>query len=155
MENINYIFLMISVFSIIISIISFYYTIKTKRRYEKIALKLGNGQNITDILSKYISEVKELNKKDDLIINYCNKLSEEEKKSIKKIGIVKYNLYNTTKNDLSFALALLNNKNDGIVINSLYGIDNSNVYCKIIKDGKSKNKLSIEENEAIKIAMEK
>ena len=141
MENINYIFLMISVFSIIISIISFYYTIKTKRRYEKIALKLGNGQNITDILSKYISEVKELNKKDDLIINYCNKLSEEEKKSIKKIGIVKYNLYNTTKNDLSFALALLNNKNDGIVINSLYGIDNSNVYCKIIKDGKSKNKI--------------
>lgn len=155
MENINYIFLVISVFSIIIAIISLYYTIKTKKIYEKIALKLGNGQNIADILSKYISEVNELSKKDDMIIEYCNKLNEEEEKSIKKIGIVKYNLYNTTKNDLSFSLALLNNKNDGIVINSLYGIDNSNVYCKIIKEGKSKNKLSSEEIEAIKIAMEK
>ena len=70
------------------------------------------------------------------------------------IGIVKYNLYNTTRNDLSFAIALLDRDNTGVVINSVYGIDNSNVYCKRIVKGTSKDKLSIEECEAIKNAIE-
>lgn len=155
MEKINYISLIISFFSTIIAIISCYYTIKTKRRYEKIAMKLGNGEDISNILKKYIAQVNELNEKDNQIIDYCNKINLEENKSIKKIGLVKYNLYNTTKNNLSFALALLNKQNSGIIINSIYGIDNSNVYCKEIIEGESKVKLSLEEKEALKIAMSK
>ena len=60
MENINYISLVISVFSIMIAIISIYYTIKTKKRYEKIAMRLGKGEDITNILKNYISQVNEL-----------------------------------------------------------------------------------------------
>ena len=55
---------------------------------------------------------------------------------------------------LSFAIALLDRDNTGVVINSVYGIDNSNVYCKRIVKGTSKDKLSIEECEAIKNAIE-
>ena len=61
-------------------------------------------------------------------------------------------MYNTTKNDLSFALALLDNENNGVIINSIYGIDYSNVYCKLIIKGKCKDRLSKEENEALDIA---
>ena len=155
MENINYISLVISIFSIMIAIISIYYTIKTKKRYEKIAMRLGKGEDITNILKNYISQVNELNEKDNQIIDYCNKINLEESKSIKKIGLVKYDLYNTTKNKLSFALALLNRQNSGIIINSIYGVDNSNVYCKEVIEGKTKDKLSLEEKEALKIAMSK
>lgn len=155
MEIFNIITLSISVVSLIIAIISIYYTIKTKKRYEKLAIKLGKGENISDILKKYILQVNELNKKDDEIINYCNNLNNELNKSIKKVGLVKYNLYSTNKNNLSFALALLDNENNGVVINSVYGIDNSNVYCKPIIKGESKNKMSEEENEALKIAINK
>ena len=155
METFNIITLSISAVSIIIALFSIYYTFKTKRRYEKLAVRLGNGENISDILKKYILQVNELNKKDDEIINYCNKLNSELIKCIKKVGLIKYNLYNTNKNNLSFALALLDNENNGIIINSVYGIDNSNVYCKQIIKGESKNKLSEEENEALKIAINK
>ena len=155
MENINYISLVISIFSIMIAIISIYYTIKTKKRYEKIAMRLGKGEDITNILKNYISQVNELNEKDNQIIDYCNKINLEESKSIKKIGLVKYDLYNTTKNKLSFALVLLNRQNSGIIINSIYGVDNSNVYCKEVIEGKTKDKLSLEEKEALKIAMSK
>ena len=145
----------ISVISLIIALISIYYTIKTKKRYENLANKLGKGENITDILKNYINKVNDLDKKDDQIIEYCNKINEELNKNIKKIGLIKYNLYNTTKNDLSFALALLDKENNGVIINSIYGIDYSNVYCKLIINGKSKDKLSSEENEALNIAKNK
>ena len=151
MDNFN-IMMIISICSLVIALISIYFSLKTKKRYEKLAIKLGNGQNIVDILKDYINKVNDLDKKDDQIIEYCNKINEEINKNIKKIGLVKYNLYNTTKNDLSFALALLDNENNGVIINSIYGIDYSNVYCKLIIKGKCKDRLSKEENEALDIA---
>ncbi len=151
MDNFN-IMMIISICSLIIALISIYFSLKNKKRYEKLAIKLGNGQNIVDILKDYINKVNDLDKKDDQIIEYCNKINEEINKNIKKIGLIKYNLYNTTKNDLSFALALLDNENNGVIINSIYGIDYSNVYCKLIIKGKCKDRLSKEENEALDIA---
>ena len=46
------------------------------------------------------------------IVEYCNSLNNELRKSITKIGLVKYDTYSNTKNKLSFALALLNRNND-------------------------------------------
>ena len=155
MDNFNIFMAIISVISLIISLISIYFTLKMKKRYENLAKKLGQGQNITDILKDYIDKVNDLDKKDDQIIEYCNKISEELNKNIKKVGLIKYNLYNTTKNNLSFALALLDRENNGILINSIYGVDYSNVYCKLITKGKSKERLSSEENEALNIAINK
>ena len=155
MDNFNILMIAISASSLIIALISIYFSLKTKKRYEKIAMKLGNGQNIADILKDYINKVNDLDKKDDQIIEYCNKINEEINKNIKKIGLIKYNLYNTTKNDLSFALALLDRENNGVIINSIYGVDYSNVYCKLIINGKCKERLSTEENEALNKAINK
>ena len=155
MEGINILIFIFSIVSLIIALISIYFSIKTKNKYEKLAIKLGNGENISDVLKDYITKVNDLDKKDDQIIDYCNKINEEINKSIKKVGLVKYNLYNTTKHNLSFALALLDNRNNGIIINSIYGVDYSNVYSKLIIDGKAKEKLSEEEKEALNIAINK
>lgn len=143
----------IIIISFIISIISLYYTLKTKKRYEKIAMKLGNGEDITEIIKDYISKVNELDKKDDMIIEYCNKINKDALKSIKKIGFIKYNAYENCKNKLSFAIALLNNENSGIVINSIYNSENSNVYAKQIIKGTSNNTLTEEEQKAINEAI--
>lgn len=118
-------------------------------------MKLGNGEKLNDILEEYISQVKDLDKKEDQIIEYYNKINSEVNKCIKKVGLVRYNLYSTTKNDLSFAIALLDNDNSGVVINSVYSVDNSNVYAKNIINGNCDGKLSEEEKQAIKIAMKK
>ena len=138
---------------LILSIFSFYYTFKTKRRYEKIALKLGNGEDITSILSKYISQVEEIKIRDQQLINYCNNINNELSKTIQKVGLYRYDAYSNTKNKLSFALALLNRDNSGVVLNSIYGIDDSNIYAKTVSKGTSRYNLSFEEQEAIYIAI--
>ena len=155
METFNILIIILFFISLVISLINFYYTIKIKKKYEKLDIDLIKGEKLSEVLKKYIEQIEQLNCKDNQIIDYCNKLNQEINKSITKVGLVKYNLYNTTKHDLSFALALLDKQNNGIVINSVYGIDSSNVYCKLIKNGDSKNKLSEEEKEAIEIAMKK
>lgn len=155
METFNILAIVLFSISLLIALINFYYTIKIKKKYEKLDIDLIKGEKLSDVLKKYIDQLNELNNKDNQIIDYCNKLNQEVNKSITKIGLIKYNLYNTTKHDLSFALALLDKSNSGVVINSVYGIDSSNVYCKLIINGNSKNKLSEEEKEALNIAINK
>ena len=67
--------------------------------------------------------------------------------------MVRYNAYKDTGSDLSFALAILNDNNTGIVLNGIYGRDTSNIYAKPVVNGNSEYALSKEEKEAIERAM--
>ena len=136
----NIIFVIISILSLLVSFISIYFSLKIYKKYELNMKKLGEGKDFAEMLKSYVSQVEELNKRDDQIIEFCNRLNNELAKCIKKVGLYKYNAFGNTKNDLSFTLAI-------------YGQDNSNVYTKSVFDGKSKSKLSEEEQMAINIAM--
>ncbi len=71
----------------------------------------------------------------------------------KKYGIYRYNAYQDTGSELSFTLALLDEKNNGVVLNGIYSREMSNIYAKPIENGKSSYKMTEEEKEAIKRAM--
>ena len=126
---------------------------KLNKNYKTFIKKLGNGNNIEEILKSYIKQVEETNSKNEEIISYCNKLNENISLCIKKIGIIRYSAFKDTGSDLSFALALLNDKNDGVILNGIYSREMSNIYAKQIKNGKCNNKLSEEENKALEIAV--
>ena len=70
-------------------------------------------------------------------------------KCIQKVGIVRYNAYKDTGSDLSFTVALLDEKNDGIVFNGIYSREMSNIYAKPVIGGKSEYTLTEEEKNAI------
>ncbi len=70
-----------------------------------------------------------------------------------KVGIVRYNAFQDTGSDLSFALALLDEKNNGVVLNGIYSREMSNIYAKPVENGKSKYTISEEENLAIEKAI--
>ena len=107
MTVLEIILLTITIIALILSLISFYYTFKTKKRYENVIMRLGGGEDLTKIMDKYIAQVNKTQEDNDQIKDYIIKLDDELGKSIKKVGLVKYDAYNNTKNKLSFALALL------------------------------------------------
>lgn len=74
--------------------------------------------------------------------------------AIKKIGIVRFNPFNNTGGDQSFAIAFLNSENSGIIISSLFLREGTRIYAKPINRLKSSYLLSKEEEEAIKKATE-
>jgi len=70
-------------------------------------------------------------------------------KSIQRVGMVRFNAFKEMGGDLSYALALLDQKGNGIVISSIYGRDDARTYAKPIKAGRSTYQLSEEEELAI------
>ena len=127
--------------------------IKLNNRYKKFMKKLGNGKNIEEDLENFMYKVDRVEKQNAEIMNFCKNLDEDLSKCIQKIGIVRYSAFKDTGSDLSFAVALLDEKNNGIVFNGIYSREMSNIYAKPVENGNSKYTLSSEEIGAIEKAI--
>jgi hypothetical protein len=76
------------------------------------------------------------------------------RRSLQHIGLVRFNPFDDTGSDQSFAIALLDDRRDGIVISSLHGRANTRIFAKPVADAGSPHNLSDEEQQAIRIAVE-
>ena len=131
-----------------------YSNIKLKNKYNKFMKKIGNGKNIEEDLENYMYRVERVERQNAEIISYCKNLDDEVAKCIQKVGMVRYSAFKDTGSDLSFAVAMLDENNDGVVFNGIYSREMSNIYAKPVKKGVSDYTLSEEEKEAIRRAIE-
>lgn len=93
--------------------------------------------------------VEQSNKNKDSI----KKLNRITKKSFQKMGLYKYDAFNEKTGKRSFALALLDFTNTGIVITCQSVIEGVIIFVKEIDNGATKTKLGPEEEIALEIAM--
>ena len=114
------------------------------KKYKNFLNKLGNGKNIEEDLENYMYRVERVEKQNTEITTYIKNLDEDLTKCIQKVGIVRYNAFKDTGSDLSFALALLDENNDGVVLNGIYSREMSNIYAKPVVNGKSSYTVSEE-----------
>lgn len=77
------------------------------------------------------------------------KLYELNRKNVQKIGFVKFNPFDDAGGNISFTLALLDARDNGVVISSLHGRDSMRVYSKTVTGGRSDIQLTQEEEQAI------
>ena len=124
------------------------------KKYKTFINKLGNGKNIEEDLENYMYRVERVEKQNAEIANFIKNLDDNVSECIQKIGIVRYNAFKDTGSDLSFALALLDENNNGVVLNGIYSREMSNIYAKPVENGKSKYTISEEEKEAIQKAID-
>lgn len=134
-------------------IILLFYVLKLKRRYHDFMKKLGNGKSLEEDLANYMSRVEKVEKQNEENLKYSKRIDTHVKKCIQKVGIVRYSAFKDTGSDLSFALALLDENNDGIVLNGIYSREMSNIYAKPVQEGKSTYTISEEEAKAIEKAV--
>lgn len=146
-------FLIMITCSIIILIIAFIVAIvklqMLNKRYKTFMKKIGDGKNIEEDLENYMYKVERVEKQNAEISNHLKNLDTDVSKCIQKVGIVRYSAFKDTGSDLSFALALLDENNDGIVLNGIYSREMSNIYAKPVEKGASSYTLSEEEKQAI------
>jgi len=74
------------------------------------------------------------------------------KKSIRGLGTVRFNPFPDQGSNQSFAIGMLDENGDGVVISSLYSRERMSMFAKPIKNGKSEYDLTEEEKEALKKA---
>ena len=136
----------------IICIVSLVKQNKLKKRYE--AFMLGKNaesmeKEITDLFSdiNYLKDAVDKNAKE---VRHIYKRLET---TYQKLGIVKYDAFKQMGGRLSFSLALLDENNNGFILNSVHSSDGCYSYTKEIKNGGCEISLGEEEEQALKIAM--
>lgn len=128
---------------------------KLRKSYKEFMKRLGNGNNIEEMLNNYMDSVNKVQNENKQLAEYCKAIDKNMGKCIQKVGMVRYNAFQDTGSDLSFTLALLDEDNNGVVLNGIYSREMSNIYAKSVEKGKSLNTLSEEEKEAIRKAINK
>jgi len=74
-------------------------------------------------------------------------------RSIRNVGIVRFDAFEDMGGRLSFAVALLDEEGSGVVLSSINGRQETRIYAKPIGRGESRINLSDEESEAIRRAL--
>jgi len=82
-------------------------------------------------------------------------LERDLRQSLGRVGIVRYNPFEETGGNQSFALAVLDGSGDGFVLSSLHARAGTRVYAKAVKGGMAESALSDEENAALREALAK
>lgn len=151
------IYLVVLVFIIILLIIEIVNRIELNRiekRYKKI-MKGSSGKNIEEMIYEYKKNVEQaMEIVNDLKDDY-NDINERLKGCVQKVSIVRYRAFEDVGSDLSFSIALLDDKNNGIILTGIYGRSECTTFAKPIENGISKYDLSDEEKQALKEAMNK
>lgn len=113
----------------------------------------GGSGSLGDVLDSHVGRVADVARRLGELEGLHARLSERSATSIQHIGLVRFNPFEDTGSDQSFAIALLDDRRDGIVISSLHGRSNTRVFAKPVEGGQSSHALSDEETQAIHIAI--
>jgi hypothetical protein len=73
--------------------------------------------------------------------------------AVQRVGLVRFNPFDDTGGDQSFALALLDAGGDGVVVSSLHSRSGTRFYAKPVKAGRTTHALTTEEQQALEQAM--
>ena len=125
---------------------------KLSKKYKKFMTGKNANSLEKDIVglyedNKFIKASAEKNKNDILT------LYKKFESTFQKIGIVKYDAFNQIGGQLSFSLALLDENDNGFILNSVHGAEGCYLYTKEIKNGMCEISLGDEEREALNMAM--
>lgn len=152
--NLQYILLFITVLILIALIIFININMKLSRlnrRYQKLMQGM-EGNNIERLLMAHIDEVRDAVKKVDKLGEDCERLAAISRNCVQRIGIVRFNAFEDTGSDLSFAVALLDADYNGVVLSSIFGRNEARTYAKPVVAGQSSYFLTNEEKEALEMA---
>ena len=154
--DLTYLFIASYVLVFILIIITIVQTVKLhklSKRYKKFMMGKNAKSLENDIEgiyedNKFIKASTEKNRKD------IQSLYRKFESAFQKVGIVKYDAYNQMGGQLSFSLALLDENDNGFVLNSVHGVEGCYTYTKEIKNGLCEISLGDEEKQALDIAMD-
>jgi hypothetical protein len=112
-----------------------------------------NGADLEKTILDHSNNLKELDRDVQDLFGISNQIHSLASKSVHKVGIIRFNPFKDLGGDQSFAVALLDGENTGVVISALHTREGNRVYSKPVEKGKAvKYPLTDEEMEAIQKA---
>ncbi|WP_343825194.1 DUF4446 family protein [Clostridium subterminale] len=141
--------LIILVFVLIIIVItSLISTSKMKDKYRKM-MKGTNNKNLEELIINSLDKIENVEEITDEVKDMCNKTSNIVASCVQRVAMQRYKAFEDIGSDLSYSIALLDGRNNGVIITSIYSRNESITYAKPIDNGISRYDLSQEENNVL------
>ena len=123
----------------------------TEKRLKKFFLG-KKARDLEDTIITLENDIAKLKKAKENIEKDVTVINTKLKKSIRGLEAIRFNPFPDQGSNQSFAIGMLNEEGDGLIISSLYSRERMSVFAKPIKDGKSEYELTAEEKEALEKA---
>jgi hypothetical protein len=108
-----------------------------------------NARNLEEVLTLVGKKINKIEESQTEIDKHLVKVDERLNKSIRNIKTIRFNPFTDGGSNQSFAIAMMNDEKNGVVISSLYARDRMSIFAKPIIDGKSEFELTNEEKEVL------
>lgn len=128
------------------------------RRMESLYNKMMQGaigESIEQMMVARIHDIESLKQKTAGLQTECERMEIASRKHIQQVGVVRFNAFDNTGSDLSFAVAMLDATDSGFVLSGIYGREESRVYAKPVISKESSYMLTKEEKQALLVAINK
>lgn len=142
----------VSVILFILVIVNLAQISRLKKKYASFMLG-KDAKSLEETLITRLNQVDKLLSANETNEQNIRKLFDSMKFTFQKVGLVKYDAFNEMGGKLSFSLALLNNSNNGFIMNAVHSREGCYTYIKEIIDGNSIIALADEEKEALDMAI--
>jgi hypothetical protein len=137
---------------IVLVFVLFRRTAGLERRIASLT-RSGEGRSLESVLDAHLDRVDAVGRELDELAARSAVLEQRQRRAFQRIGLVRFNPFDDTGGNQSFALALLDLQGDGFVVSSLHARAGTRVYGKAIARGTSEANLSDEESEALRLAL--
>jgi hypothetical protein len=121
-------------------------------RRRVVGLTRGEDGDLGDVLGAHLDRVYAVGREVERLGTRTDRLEAGALRAFQRVGLVRFNPFEDTGGNQSFALALLDAEGNGWVLSSLHARTGTRVYAKAIRGGRSDGALSDEEAAAIKQA---
>lgn len=122
------------------------------RKQQKQLLRGMTHGSIEQLLNRYTQRLQDTERHLDEAAVQLDHIKHKLSTVKGNVGLVRYNALEEQGGDLSFSLAILDEQQNGLVLSSLYGRQQSYAYAKPLTNGTSDYSLSDQEKEAIALA---
>lgn len=144
--------------ALVVAALSLLWSLLLWRRVRRLTTRrslTGPPGSVENELRMQSDRVDGLVRQHEIVASRLTSLERLGRKAVQRVGLVRYNPFEDTGSNQSFALVLLDEDGDGIVLSSLHSRQSTRVYVKPIDGGRSEAALSAEETEALQIATQR
>jgi hypothetical protein len=104
-----------------------------------------NGKSLESTVRTYLDHVDNLKKHDELIAEHALKLDRRLAQAVRNVSTVRFKAFDQNSSNQSFAVALVNELGDGVILSSLHHRDRVSVFAKPVAKYESSHDLTEEE----------
>jgi hypothetical protein len=115
----------------------------------------SDAQSLEAVLGGHMERVRQAVNDVNTVAARTALVERDLQSSLGRVGLVRFNPFEDTGGNQSFALALVDSRGDGFVLSSLHARAGTRVYAKAVAAGTSEAALSAEEAEALAQALAK